>query len=188
MSMKNKHQVIGTLSLLALLIAPVVATAVSLTVGTRFNGSLSILGTLTKTTGTFVIDHPLDPANKLLYHSFVESPDVKNLYDGIAVIDSNGETLISLPDYFDALNTDFRYQFFPLDGADPNLYVKVGADITKNSFRIAGGTPGNRVSWQITGIRHDPAILKADTRVEVEKGDKTLVKKGEYIYEGYEKE
>ncbi len=26
------------------------------------------------------IDHPLDPANKYLYHSFVESPDEKNIY------------------------------------------------------------------------------------------------------------
>ncbi len=185
--MVNKQQIITGLATFALLITPVAVTAVTITVGTRFSGSLSISGTLTKTTGTFVIDHPLDPANKLLYHSFVESPDVKNMYDGVALVDAKGEVIISLPPYFDALNKDFRYQFFPLDSADPNLYLKEGADVTKNRFVIAGGTPGNRVSWQITGNRHDPAILQIDTRVEVDKGEDALVKKGAYLYEGYEK-
>src|SRR5581483_10031624 len=30
----------------------------------------------------FKIDHPLDPANKYLLHASIESPEVKNLYDG----------------------------------------------------------------------------------------------------------
>src|SRR5690349_4851424 len=38
-------------------------------------GTLSVTGAISKATGSFVIDHPLDPKNKLLYHSFVESPD-----------------------------------------------------------------------------------------------------------------
>ena len=52
-----------------------------------FNGKVNVTGTLTKAGGSFIIDHPLDPANKYLSHSFVESPDMKNIYDGIAVLD-----------------------------------------------------------------------------------------------------
>ena len=65
-------------------------------------------GTIGKGAGSFVIDHPLDPRNKLLYHSFLESPDVKNIYDGVATLDKNGEAVIKLPRYFEALNKDFR--------------------------------------------------------------------------------
>ena len=81
-------------------------------------------GAISKGSGTFVIDHPLDPKNKLLYHSFVESPDAKNLYDGVATLDSNGEAQIRLPGYFMALNKDFRYQMKPIGAPMPNLYVK----------------------------------------------------------------
>jgi hypothetical protein len=34
---------------------------------------------LTKGGGPFKIDHPLDPANKTLSHSYVESPDFNTL-------------------------------------------------------------------------------------------------------------
>jgi hypothetical protein len=52
--------------------------------------SLSVTGALSKGSGTFKIDHPLDPTNKFLYHSFVESPDMKNIYDGVVVLDGDG--------------------------------------------------------------------------------------------------
>ncbi|MCX6819755.1 MAG: hypothetical protein NT019_00475 [Candidatus Adlerbacteria bacterium] len=170
-----------------LLCVPTIAFGVKLVGNVKFAGNLAITGALSKGSGTFVIDHPLDPTNKLLFHSFVESPDVKNIYDGIATLDDKGEVIVQLPEYFDALNKDFRYQFFPLEHADPNIYLKVGADKTKNQFTIAGGTPGARVSWQVTGIRHDPYILANPIVPEVEKTDTTLVKKGEYLFEGYEK-
>ena len=50
-----------------------------------FDGNVDVNGTLTKDAGSFKIDHPLDPANKYLSHSFVESPDMKNIYDGVVV-------------------------------------------------------------------------------------------------------
>jgi hypothetical protein len=42
-------------------------------------GNVTIAGSLSKTCGSFRIDHPLDPANKYLSHSFVESPYMKNV-------------------------------------------------------------------------------------------------------------
>lgn len=145
-------------------------------------GTFTVAGTLSKATGTFVIDHPLDPKNKLLFHSFVESPDVKNFYDGIAKLNDRGEAAIRLPRYFMALNTEFRYEVKPIGTPMPDLFVKEG--ITENRFTIGGGTPGGRVSWQVTGIRQDPYILANPIEVEVEKGPNELADAGDYLHEG----
>jgi hypothetical protein len=67
-------------------------------------------GNLSKAGGSFKIDHPLDPANKYLYHSFVESPDMKNIYEGNVTTDGSGLETVTLPDWFEALNRDSRYQ------------------------------------------------------------------------------
>src|SRR5262249_19043693 len=76
----------------------------------KFDGDVLVTGTLSKGAGTFKIDHPLDPENKYLYHSFVESPDMMNIYNGNLTTDENGDAVVALPDYFEALNKDFRYQ------------------------------------------------------------------------------
>ena len=119
-----------------------------------FWGNVEILGNL-MVSGTkgFRIDHPLDPANKYLFHSAVESPDMKNVYDGMAVLDAKGESSVTLPRWFQALNRDFRYQLTSVGGPAPNLHVAM--EIHDNRFLIAGGVPGVKVSWQVTGIRQD---------------------------------
>jgi len=117
-----------------------------------FQGNVDIVGTLTKSSGSFKIDHPLDPANKYLYHSFVESPDMMNVYDGVIVLDGGGEAVVQLPEYFEALNEDFRYQLTCVGGYAP---VYIADEVAGNHFRIAGGKAGLKVSWQVTGIRHD---------------------------------
>jgi len=119
-----------------------------------FSGSVHVTGNLTKGGGGFKIDHPLDPEDQYLYHSFVESPDMKNVYDGVVVLDANGEAWVELPAWFEALNKDFRYQLTPIGAPGPSLYI--AQEIQNNRFQIAGGTPGLKVSWQVTGIRHDP--------------------------------
>jgi hypothetical protein len=127
-------------------------------------GNLSVGGTLTKAAGSFKIDHPLDPENKYLSHSFVESPDMKNIYDGVAVLDEKGEASVTLPAWFEALNRDFRYQLTAIGGPGPNLYV--ASEITGNRFTIAGGTPGKKVSWQVTGSRRDAYAVAHPIPVE----------------------
>src|SRR6185312_9818077 len=56
-----------------------------------FHGNVSVIGTLSKSAGSFKIDDPADPANKYLSHSFVESPDMMNVYNGITVLDDSGQ-------------------------------------------------------------------------------------------------
>ncbi len=144
-----------------------------------FSGHVTVNGELKKMSGSFVIDHPLDPANKFLSHSFVESPDMKNLYDGIAILNSKGEATVQLPDWFEALNKDFRYQLTCI-GAWAQVYIS--EEIDNNKFKIAGGKPGMKVSWQVTGTRHDPW---ADThRIQVEK-DKPAQEKGTFLFDDY---
>lgn len=118
-----------------------------------FSGDVGVTGTLVKTAGSFKIDHPLDPENKYLYHSFVESPDMKNIYDGVVTLDSGGEAWVELPEWFGALNKDFRYQLTCIGGF---AQVYIAEEVSGNRFKIAGGTSGLKVSWQVTGIRKDP--------------------------------
>jgi hypothetical protein len=117
------------------------------------DGHVVVNGTLFKAGGGFKIDHPLDPTRQYLYHSFVESPDMMNIYNGNVTLDGNGEASVALPDWFEAVNGDCRYQLTPIGQPGPNLYVAQG--VSGNRFNIAGGTPGAQVSWQVTGIRRD---------------------------------
>jgi hypothetical protein len=142
-----------------------------------FAGNLNVTGNLTKGSGSFKIDHPLDPENKYLSHSFVESPDMKNVYDGVARLDAKGEAWVSLPEYFEALNGDFRYQLTAIGAPAPRLYV--AKEVSQNRFKIAGGRPGGRVSWQVTGIRHD-AYANAH-RIPVTE-DKPSTEQGRYLH------
>lgn len=143
-----------------------------------FEGNVNITGSLSKGSGTFKIDHPIDPANMYLSHSFVESPDMKNIYDGVATLDDTGTATVTMPSYFDALNTEFRYQLTCIGGYAP---VYIASEISDRQFSIAGGSPGLKVSWQITGIRQDPFALANPVRVEEEKSSD---EKGLYLHPG----
>ena len=141
-----------------------------------FSGDVTVTGDLSKGGGSFKIDHPLDPENKFLYHSFVESPDMMNVYNGNVVLDGKGEAEVELEPWFEALNRDFRYQLTCIGGFAP---VYIAREVEGNRFTIAGGEPGMKVSWQVTGIRKDPYANANRIRVEV---DKPPEFKGYYIH------
>jgi hypothetical protein len=159
----------------------------TITKDTYFKKSLYVAVAVAKGSGTFMIDHPLDPKNKLLYHSFVESPDMKNLYDGVAELNSKGEAVVELPSYFLKLNKDYRYLATPMGEPMPNLYLK--KEVRKKYWLfgtpvlvVSGGAPGGKISWQVTGIRQDPIAKNNPVIVEVDKDQTDLVKKGEYLH------
>jgi hypothetical protein len=147
-----------------------------------FSGNVRVIGNFSATGAkSFVIDNPLDPANKYLYHAAVESPDMKNVYDGVVTLDGKGSAWVNLPAWFESINKDFRYQLTSIGAPGPNLYV--AKEIQGNQFRIAGGQPGAKISWQVTGIRNDPYAAQHRMQVEVDKVDQ---ERGKYLYpQGY---
>ncbi|MBU0639854.1 MAG: hypothetical protein KKB50_13380, partial [Planctomycetes bacterium] len=147
----------------------------------RFIGNVSIIGDLSKSGGSFEIDHPLDPANRYLRHSFVESPDMMNVYNGNAVTDAHGYAEVTLPEWFETLNRDFRYQLTVIDETDNDTFVqaKVVRGIRDNRFWIRSSAPGTTVSWQVTGIRQDPWANAHRIRVEEEKRE---AERGSYLH------
>lgn len=142
-----------------------------------FDGDVFVKGSVTKGGGGFRIDHPLDPANKYLVHSFVESSEMKNMYDGVAVLNAKGEANVKLPAWFEALNGEFRYQLTAIGAPAPNLHI--AAKIRKNSFKIAGGKKGTQVSWQVTGNRKDRWAQR--NRITPEE-KKSAREKGHYLH------
>jgi len=141
------------------------------------NGNLNVSGAVAAGVKDFKIDHPLDPANKYLYHSSIESSEMKNIYDGVAVLDPGGSATVELPDWFEAVNGDFRYQLTAMGAPGPNLHI--AQEIANNQFRIAGGQPGMKVSWQVTGVRHDAYAKAHPLQVSVQKSPD---ERGYYIH------
>lgn len=144
---------------------------------TQHIGNLQVLGNLSKSSGTFQIDHPLDPENKYLFHSFVESPDMMNVYNGNITTDANGYATVKMPEYFNTLNKDYRYQLTVIGGEFAQAIV--AEEMKDNSFKIRTDKSNVKVSWQVTGIRDD--VYARENRVvpEVEKDDKM---KGKLLY------
>jgi hypothetical protein len=142
----------------------------------QFVGNVDVSGTLSKGGGSFKIDHPLDPANQFLLHSFVESPDMMNVYNGNIVTDARGYATIDLPEWFEALNRDFRYQLTVIGSF---ARAMVAEEVHGNRFAIRTETPNTKVSWQVTGIRKDRWAEKHRIPVEVQKAP---AERGKYLH------
>jgi trimeric autotransporter adhesin len=138
----------------------------------QFNGSvnvtgnLNVSGMLTASTKLFRIDDPLDPEQKYLYHASIESSEMANVYSGNVVLDRRGEAIVNLPEWFEAVNCDFRYQLTAIGRA---AQVYVAHEIQNHSFKIAGGRAGTKVPWQVTGVRHDSWAQAHPLQVESKK-------------------
>jgi hypothetical protein len=123
-------------------------------------------GTLFTAVKGFSIDYPGDEQNRILNHSAVEAPDMMNLYNGNVTTDGDGNATIQLPNYFEALNRDFRYQTTVI-GQFAQVFV--AQEVMNNRFSIKTDKPNVQVSWQVTGIRQDACANAHRIEVEVEK-------------------
>jgi hypothetical protein len=130
----------------------------------KFQSDLDIAGTLSKGGGSFKIDHPLKPKSHYLFHSFVESPDMLNIYKGRSRT-KNKKAIIELPDYFEALNKDFEYQLTPIKKL---AIICVKKEIKNNKFEVES-SEDCEFSWQVTGVRKDRFALNNPIINEVEK-------------------
>lgn len=113
---------------------------------------------------TFLIDHPLDPENKLLKHFSMESDKVLNVYQGTASIGRSGQARIELPAYFEAINKEFSYQ---LTAIGTPVQPWVAREIDGNSFIVAG-KPGSKVSWMVIANRNDAYVRANPDKIVAE--------------------
>jgi hypothetical protein len=141
-----------------------------------FSGDIEVTGTIYAGTKDFKIDHPLDPANQYLVHTSVESSEMMNIYTGNVTTDAKGEATVQLQDWFEALNTDFRYQLTVIGQFAQAI---VARKIENNQFQIRTNAPNVEVSWQVTGVRQD-AFAKAHPLVVEEEKDARL--RGFYLH------
>ena len=68
---------------------------------------------------------------------------MRNVYEGVAPLDGQGCAVITLPDYFTAINTaQYRYQLTPIGAPMPNLYV--AQEVTGSVFRSRAAHPARK--------------------------------------------
>jgi hypothetical protein len=149
--------------------------------GGYFSGNVHVTGSLSKGSGSFLIDHPLDPENKLLRHNFVESPENLLIYRGTIRLDSEGEAVVELPDYFQSLTAE--------GGASVQLTALRTPFLTAYEWRqghagfTVRGEPDGEVSWMVLADRDDPVIRQLARPVEEDKGpDNTYCDRGKLLY------
>jgi trimeric autotransporter adhesin len=126
-------------------------------------------------TKNFKIDHPLDPENKYLLHASIESSEVLNIYSGNIVTDANGEVVVTLPEWFEALNRDLRYQLTVIGTFAQAI---VAEKVKHNRFTIRTNGPNVEVSWQVTGVRSDAVMRKHPFKAEESKPER---ERGTYL-------
>ncbi|HEU4386620.1 MAG TPA: hypothetical protein VFV34_02400 [Blastocatellia bacterium] len=136
----------------------------------RVDEDLSVHGTK-----NFKIDHPLDPANKYLLHAAIESSEVLNVYSGNVTTDEGGSAVVTLPDWFEAINRDFRYQ---LTVVGTFAQAIIADKIKGNRFTIRSSSPNVEVSWQVTGVRSDPVMIQHPFKTEQDKSER---ERGTYL-------
>jgi len=131
-----------------------------------FAGDVNVTGTIFMPAKFTEIDHPIDPENQTLRLAGVDSPELKVMYDGVVTTDANGEAVVIMPAYFDALNTEFRYQLTVIgEFAQAIVYRK----LDHGQFTIKTEEPNLEVSWQVTGVRKDAFAIANPTQVEIPK-------------------
>ncbi len=140
---------------------------------------LRVSGNLSKGGGSFMIDHPLDPENKILRHSFVESPDMMLIYKGRDQL-KNKEAVIKLPDYFNALNRDdnMEYSLTPINSL---CRLGIKKEVNNNEF-IVFGDEDCKFSWVVYSVRDDAYAKVHPIVVEEEKKESNGCKPGECLH------
>jgi hypothetical protein len=142
----------------------------------HFTGNVVVTGSLTNAVGTYQIDHPLDPANKLLNHASTASSEMMNIYSGNVVTDGSGTAIVALPEWLESVNGDFRYQ---LTVVGQFAQAIVSKEIDNHQFTISSSVPGVKVSWMVTAVRKD---AYAQTHPLVVEETKNARERGFYVH------
>ena len=130
-------------------------------------GNVTIDGSITKGSGSFKIDHPLESKKDThnLVHSFVEAPQADNIYRGVVSLE-NGSATINLDTVsgmtegtYVLLNTNT--QCFTSNETD---WDAVKGSVTGNILTISCENAASTatVSWLVIGERHDQHMIDTD--------------------------
>jgi hypothetical protein len=134
---------------------------------TTIAGNLAVQGALSKTSGSFRIDHPLESKKDThdLVHSFVEGPQADNIYRGQVTL-INGNATINLDDAADMTEGTFillntNISCFTSNETD---WTAVRGSVSENILTIEAqdNTSTATVSWLVIGERHDQHMLDTD--------------------------
>jgi hypothetical protein len=63
--------------------------------------------------------------------------EMKNIYDGVTTLDASGSANVALPDWFEAVNGDFRYQLTAMGAPGPNLHIAQEISNPVSRLRVA---------------------------------------------------
>jgi trimeric autotransporter adhesin len=131
-----------------------------------FSGDILVGGTSFSAMPASRIDNPLDPANKYFVHASVQSSEMMNIYSGNVTTDELGLATVTLPEWFEAVNADFRYQLTTI-GRDAHAWI--AEEVANKQFKIATNASQVKVSWQVTAVRQDAYAKAHPLVVEQEK-------------------
>ena len=120
-------------------------------------------------TKSFRIDHPSDPENKYLLHYSAESPMPQNFYVGNVVTDAKGFAWVELPDYFQQINANFKYQLTVVGKTFAQAVV--WEKIQGNRFQIRTNQPNVEVSWEVKADRNDEFVKRSRPKDVLDKDE-----------------
>ena len=131
------------------------------------SGSVAVTGALSKGSGSFRIDHPLEAKKDThqLVHSFIEGPQADNIYRGkVDLVDGKAEINIDTVSTmtegtFVLLNTNV--QCFTTNESNWDL---VKGNVVGNKLTIESKNTSSTatISWLVIGERHDQHMKDTD--------------------------
>jgi len=124
------------------------------------SSALHVIGTFTATgTKNFEIDHPTKPGMKLV-HSAIEGPEAAVYYRGKGVL-TNGEVIIELPEYFEAL-TRKEDRTIQLTAKGIKPYLLSASEIENGKFTVYGTESDGEFYWEVKAVRADVDPLQVE--------------------------
>ena len=139
----------------------------SASAGFNFNADVAISGALSKSSGSFKIDHPLPSKTEthFLVHSFLEGPQCDLIYRGTATL-SSGAATVNLDTASGMTEGTWvllchNEQCFT---SNETGWSSVRGSVTGNVLAIEceEGTSTDTISWMVVAERHDPHIMATD--------------------------
>jgi hypothetical protein len=128
------------------------------------NLEVDIQGTLSKSSGSFKIDHPIKPDTHHLVHSFTESPQADLIYRGKAVLDG-GEAVIYIDEHVRMTSGTFvalcrNVQVFT---SNETSWHRVRGRVDGASVIVECEDPNctDEISWLVVAERKDDAIYQS---------------------------